>query len=314
MKRVLLTGASGHLGQAVTRQLVSARIPLLAVGRRPESLRKVMEVNSSEYLATAVVDLNAPESILAAVERYGPFQKLIHLAAQVDAGATLDDHISGNLLTTISLVGCLRERLEQVVYLSSIDTYGMPRTCPMREDHPTSPNTYYGAGKLAGEKFLQVFAMERGATVSILRCSSIYGPGEKIHRATTAFLQNTVAGKSIFIAGDGSDLRDYIYVEDAARAVYQSMQAGRSGVYNLGGGAPLSIDELANIVIRVSGKKLALEHGARSKQKYDLALDISKIHAEIGFRPRTSMEEGLAAEYQSLLTPQRQDIPGFLGN
>lgn len=301
MSRVLITGATGHLGKAVTRQLTQAGIPAVAIGRRADALAKLKANIPSPHLDTAVVDITKPDSIQAIAAKFGPFRQLIHMAAQVDAGATLDEHMSGNLLATVSLVGSLRENLEQIVNLSSIEVYGTPRTCPISEDHQTLPDSYYGAGKLASEKFLQVFAMERGATVTSLRCSSIYGPGETIRRATTVFLQNAALGNPIRIAGDGSDLRDYIFVDDAASAVIQSLHAVKPGVFNLGGGSPLSIFDMAKIIVKASGKNLTIEYGERTKPKYDLVLDNSKIVAEIGFKPETTIEAGLATEYQSLL-------------
>ncbi len=300
MNRVLVSGATGHLGQAVIRQLAARGIPTCALGRRPDALARLMEQVASPHLVTAVVDLTQPETINAAISKFGPFRQLIHLAAQID-GASLEAQLSGNLLTMIALVGALRENLEQIVNVSSMEVYGAPRTYPISEAHPTAPDSYYGASKLASEKFLQVFALERKAVVTHLRCSSIYGPGETIRRASTVFLRNAIEGKSLRIAGDGSDLRDYIYVEDAADAVLKSLEEKRPGVFNLGGGEPLSIKSMAEMVIRISGKSLPLEYGDRTKPKYDLALDIAKIGAEIGFKPQTTMEQGLAAEYQSFL-------------
>ena len=301
MNRVLVTGATGHLGKSVTRALVNAGIPVLAVARRADALAALKETMPGAALETAVADLAVPASIAAIASQFGPLRQIIHLAAQVDAAATLDQHMSGNLLATVSLVGALREHLEQIVYLSSIEVYGTPQTVPMHESHPTTPTAYYGAGKLAAEKFLQVFAMERGATVTSLRCASIYGPGETIRRATTVFLQNAARGKALQIAGDGTDLRDYIYVEDCANAVVRALHARKPGVFNLGGGAPLSIADMAQIVMDVSGKDLPIVRGERTKPKYDLALDITKICAEIGWTPATTMQEGLAAEYRSFL-------------
>ena len=301
MSRVLLTGATGHVGKAVTRQLVMAGIPLLAVGRRQDALERLKEEVNSSLLATAAVELTQPESIKVVAAEFGPFRKLIHLAAQVDANASLEEHMSGNLLATISLVACLRDELEQIVNMSSIEVYGMPNACPIGEDHVTCPETYYGAGKLASEKFLQVFGLEKGATVTNLRCSSIYGPGETILRATTVFLKNAVVGQPIRIAGDGSDLRDYIFVEDVAMAVLKSMKEKKSGVFNLGGGEPITISDMAQTIIDISGKNLIVEYVERTKPKYDLALDNSKIFSQIGFKPQTGMTEGLAAEYQCFL-------------
>jgi len=271
------------------------------VGRRPEALGRLSHALNSPLLTTAVMDLNKPESVSLVARKYGPLTKLVHLAAQVDAGAIFRDHISGNVTATLSTLAALREDLDQIVNLSSIEVYGIPQSLPIGEDHETSPDTYYGAGKLACEKFIQVVGMETGAIVTSLRCASIYGPGETIRRASTVFLDNVVQGKPLWIAGDGSDLRDYVYVEDVARAVILALEMKKPGVFNLGGDQPLSIKQIAETIIKISGKNIPMQYGERSKPRYDLLLNNAKIRAELGFEPQTTMEKGLEAQYQSLV-------------
>lgn len=307
MSRILLTGATGHLGQVVTRHMVQAGIPLLAIGRRADALRALENANTSPHLATAVVDLTRSEMLEAAIAQHGPFERVVHLAAEVDAAAGAEAHISRNFLATVSLVTSLRQSVRQIVNLSSVEVYGMPPSGLVREDCQTSPITYYGVAKLAAEKFLDVFSAEAGAVVTHLRCASIYGPAETIRRATTVFINNALDGKPIPVAGDGSELRDYIYIEDAARAVLAALEAQRSGAFNLSGGAPLSIADMARLVVGVSEKNIAIEHKERSKPPYDLALDNSKIRAEIGFVPETSMEAGLRKQYQSALKSRQSN-------
>ncbi len=300
MKKILLTGATGHLGNVVAKKLVKFNIPVLALGRNKEKLQKLEKTLSSPYLETAAVDLTNADDIKHLLERFGPVDKLVHLAAQVDANASLEDHIKDNLISTVTLIGCMRDTLDQIVNLSSIEVYGTPQASVIKEDHPTIPDSYYGAGKLASEKFLQVFGLEKNITVTNLRCASIYGPGETIRRASTVFLQNAINGKPITVAGDGSDLRDYIYVDDVADAVVLSLEKKKSGNFNLGGGEPLSIKDMAKLIIDISGKNIPIEHTERTKNKYDLVLDITKIHTELGFKPKVGVKEGFALQYQSL--------------
>lgn len=301
MKRILLSGATGHLGNVVTKKLITLNVPILAVGRNKEKLQKLKEDICSPLLKTASIDLTNADDINEAINKFGSVDKLIHLAAQVDANASLEDHIKDNLISTVTLIGCLRDTLDQVVNLSSIEVYGTPTTPVIKENHSTFPDSYYGAGKLASEKFLQVFGMEKNAIITNLRCASIYGPGETIRRASTVFLQNVINGKPITVAGNGSDIRDYIYVEDVADAVIASLMAKKSGFYNLGGGEPLSIEGMAKLIIEISGKDIEIEYAERTKSKYDLSLDITKIYDELEFKPKVSMKEGLTLEYQSFL-------------
>jgi len=125
--------------------------------------------------------------------------------------------------------------------------------------------------------------------------------GEKIMRATTVFLDNALKGKPICIYGDGSDLRDYIFISDAARAIVQGIRKKKSGIYNLSGGEPVSIKSLAEKIVRLSGKGIDIIYKERVQNKKNIHLENKKIKEEIDFVPLVSLDEGLEIQYNSLL-------------
>jgi UDP-glucose 4-epimerase len=298
---VLLTGVTGHVGRSVAKLFAGQGVPVLGIGRDPARLRAVQEDVGSPNLQTTACDISRPEEVVALAQKYGSLRHLIHSAALVTAGSLkYQDYYLHNVDATVLLLAHLKPVLRSVVYLSSFDVYSVPLPCPVRETSPTVPATYYGASKLAGELYLHLFERDTGVKSAALRCSSIYGPGETIARAMKSFLRRAVENKPLVIYGDGSDLRDYIYVEDVARAVWQCFCQQASGVYNLGEGSPVSIRQLAELAVKVCGSRSPIEYQSRKKERYDLYLDTSRIQEALGFMPAVSLEQGMKLEFQSL--------------
>lgn len=129
----------------------------------------------------------------------------------------------------------------------------------------------------------------------ILRLASVYGPGEIIDRAIPNFINSVINNKSPIIYGDGSDKRDYLYIEDAAEAILCALKCFRYGTYNIASGRPYTIKQIADIIIKISGKNLKPIFKKRKKQKNDFVFDISNSR-KLGFVPKTHIIYGLKKE------------------
>ena len=271
----------------------------MALGRNAEKLFELDYEIASPLLITVKVDLSKPDEIKKFLDNHGPIGTLVHLAAEIDERDKPDNMLK-NLNMTVPLLNYLFENLEHIIYLSTLEVYANTNI-PITEMDDTIPENYYGLGKLVCEKFIEVIAGSKELDVTIFRSSTIYGPGEKIMRATTLFLDNALKGKPIHIYGDGSDLRDYIFVSDAARAIVQGVKKKKSGIYNLSGGGPVSIKSLAEKIIRLSGKRIEIIYEERVQNKKNIHLENKKIKEEIDFEPLDSLDEGLEIQYKSLL-------------
>lgn len=119
---------------------------------------------------------------------------------------------------------------------------------PIREDHPTEPLTAYGRSKVVCERYLQETSAVRGCVLTVLRLAQVYGPGERPIKAIPRFIEAIRAGRPPLIYGDGSDLRDYVYVDDAARAMVLALEREAGGVFNISSGQPRSILDVARIL------------------------------------------------------------------
>ena len=219
---ILVTGATGHLGKETIKQFVEDDFKVLALGRNAEKLFELDYEIASPLLITVKVDLSKPDEIKKFLDNHGPIGTLVHLAAEIDERDKPDNMLK-NLNMTVPLLNYLFENLEHIIYLSTLEVYANTNI-PITEMDDTIPENYYGLGKLVCEKFIEVIAGSKELDVTIFRSSTIYGLGEKIMRATTIFLDNALKGKPIHIYGDGSDLRDYIFVSDAARAIVQGVK------------------------------------------------------------------------------------------
>jgi UDP-glucose 4-epimerase len=188
-----------------------------------------------------------------------------------------------------------------VVYASSFEVYGTPASPTIDEDHPTRPLTDYGATKLAGEDHLLAFAFEESTRVVALRMPAVYGPGEKTPRLLPNCLAKVARGERPVIEGDGGDLRDQLYVEDAARALVLALEKeDASGIYNVADGAAHSVADVARTAMKVAGMSGEPEVAERRKPRLDYHMSIAKAVRELGFRAEVTLEEGMRRQLEAM--------------
>ncbi len=292
MRKVLVLGASGHLGQAVARRL-----------REDSFYDDPIEAGRTSPLK---VDLRSDDAIATLAGALDPETTLIHLAAwhpESTGSTTAEDRdalIETNVLGTMRALDAARQAgVKKVVYASTFEVYGLPDETPTTEHSRTYPLTDYGATKLSGEHHVQAVGDEEGIPWVALRMPAIYGPGESTPRALPNFLKRVAAGEAPVIFGDGQDLRDQLFIDDAARAIVESISSGQ-GVFNIADGKPHSIEEIAELAVKVSGKKLEIERRERTKERYDFHMSIERARTELNFRGGVSLEDGMRAQYEWL--------------
>lgn len=288
---MVVTGATGHLGRAVCAALANREV--IAASRSGES------IGSGRGLTVDLTDDAAVEALEAEL---GPEVTLVHLAAwhpPATASTTPEDRrrlIETNVLGTMrALDAARRAGIAAVVYASSFEAYGPPRTQVIDEAHRTYPETDYGATKLSGEHHLAAFAYEEGVRTVALRMPAIYGPGERTARALPNFLEAVARGERPTIFGDGADLRDQLHVRDAAQAIVAAIERGE-GVYNIADGREHSIAELAQTAIEVADVEGEPAMQPRQKTRRDYHMDIERARRELDFEPSVTLREGMREE------------------
>lgn len=295
-KTILVTGGTGFIGSKVVKKLKENKNIYIIILSRSKSGK---EHSNIEYVKC---DLSNEIDFKKIYTRIMDADYILHMAAMVPRSSlqqeNIEENIKQNLLTTINLLKYLPKNLEGFIYSSTIDVYGRPLYVPINESHPTNPLTYYGASKLASEKYLNIFLSHRGVPLTILRYSQVYGPGEPKIKAIPVFIDKILKNESPILFGNGSDIRDYVYVDDIANATISALKKNIGGVFNIGSGVGYHIREVLDTIIKISGKNIKPIYKKRIKEAYASIMNITKAKEELGYVPSTTLEQGLRKEYE----------------
>jgi UDP-glucose 4-epimerase len=195
------------------------------------------------------------------------------------------------------LLAAKENKVRKVIYASSSSVYGDTPTLPKREDMVPYPQSPYAVSKLAGEYYCRVFQEVYGLTTVCLRYFNVYGPRQNPDSQYAAviprFLKWAAEGRPLVIYGDGEQTRDFTFIKDAVAANILAAESNASGVFNIGRGESITINELARLIIKLTGNTLKLVHRkAREGDIRHSLADISKAKA-FGYEPRYNLAKGL---------------------
>ncbi|MFB0534915.1 MAG: NAD-dependent epimerase/dehydratase family protein [Anaerolineae bacterium] len=297
----MVTGGTGFIGQRLVEKLSDYNTKIIVLGRNRRKSKIVEELVDKGRVEFLTCDLSETSQVEEAnrIVRQNFF--LLHLASYM-LGSSLEEgynaikSIAINVEAVLRSVDVFKQKIIGIVYISTVDVYGTPTYLPIDEKHSTNPLTFYGASKLAGEKYLQVLASNENIPLTILRFSEVYGPGEWHRKAIPNFIRDIISDKPPTIFGDGSDVRDYVYLDDAVGAIISSFLERKEGIYNIAGGQGISIRELATKLIKLAGSELSPNFLPSAKPSSRFVFDISKAQKELDFYPQFSLDEGLKAE------------------
>jgi len=302
---ILVTGGSGHIGQAVIALLGRLGKSAVCLARQPLKAATIPGFGWKGSVKPLSCDLADADAVRALGKALGEAEAVVHLGGHVPevTGANEDEGayetLHANAAGTAHLLEALSKssKLRSFVYASSFEVYGAPLAAPISEDHPTRPATYYGATKLAGEKLAAIFAADRKVPVCSLRLPAVYGPGDGKKRALGNFVRAAAEGRDLVIQGDGEDRRELVFVADVAEAIVEAVMVKASGVVNVGTGRGYSVREMAECVARVAGGRPRIVTRERVKERIDVALDASRARKLLEWEPRTPLEDGVRAQY-----------------
>jgi UDP-glucose 4-epimerase len=312
---ILVTGGAGfigsHLVDALARRNSVLVVDDLSVGTM-ENLQRHQSGNKVRIVKADVRDKDRMYGLTRDID------VVYHLAVQCIRLSIGDPELVHEVNTTGTLNMLLASRdsgVKRFIYVSSSEAYGSARNVPMNEEHPLEPTTPYGASKAAGELYTRSFYLTYGLPTIIVRPFNTYGP-----RAHFAGAYGEVIPKFVIralndippvIFGDGRQTRDFTYVEDTVHGIILASGCERliGDAINMGYGEETSIDELARIVLRELGKDdLQPEYQAPRpgdvRRHYS---DITKSVELLGFRPMTSIQEGIR-KYVGWLEEQEVDL------
>ena len=316
----LITGAAGFLGSALANRLAREGhqvrgIDDLSTGD-PQSLSPDMlftrgDVNDRPKLWTLLQDVDC----------------VYHLAARVLVAESIlypREYNAVNVGGTVSLMEAMRDvGVRRVVFISSGAVYGDQGEQPLREDAPLNPHSPYAVSKLSAEYYVRTIGDLWSIETVCLRVFNAYGPGQHLPASHPPvipnFLRQAVRGGTLVMHSDGSQTRDYVFVDDAVNAMVAAATA--PGVerlrINVGSGTETSIRELANLVIQVTKSKAEVMYNPRTNAGVSrMCADLTLAREKLGYRPRVSLAEGLRLTLERDLRfkneptrPVRQHVP-----
>src|SRR5918993_2581185 len=294
--RVLLSGGAGFIGSHVAEALLGRHHEVAIVDDLSSGKRE--NIPEGAHLYEADIRSGCEEVF----EGFEP-EALCHQAAQMDVRRSVrepDFDAEVNVLGTVRLLqNCTEYSVEKVVFASTGGAvYGEQQVLPAPEDHPLFPVSPYGVSKLACERYMHYYHFEFGLPYVALRYANVYGPGQDPHGeagVVAIFCGNLARGKPSTINGGGQQPRDYVYVEDVARANVLALENEvPSGAYNIGTGVETSVNRLYDLLLKVSGKDLPPRHGpSKSGEQLRSCVDPALAARAFDWYAQTDIRAGL---------------------
>jgi len=296
-KIILVTGATGFIGTHLVKRLSEiAGVKLLLLSRRLQEVNQKKELWLHGELADLVPEFWRSHNIdhIDYVFHLGSFTPKITSEAN-----QIDQIVNDNILGTHTLLRGLPGKLKKLVFASTLDVYASTeRGEVLNESSKIAPISLYGASKLFCEKMVDTWAKEEGCEVSILRYGHIYGPGEsKYKKFIPLVIRSLLNNQAPLVNGDGSALRDYLYVEDVVEATIRSaLVHGDIGPLNIVRGSSVALKEVALSLIKLMGSSQSITFNSEALNGSSLRFDNERMTRLLGDWPMIDLEEGLKAE------------------
>jgi len=319
-KNILITGGAGFIGSHLTEEY-------LANGAKKVVIFDDFSTGTNENLAN--IKDNRLRVVKGSILEAGQLNTVVkeehidivdHLAAVLEVYTGIRDTEKDariNIFGTLNVLNiALKNSVEKVLFASSGAVYGQAQYVPIDERHPLEPHWPYGVSKLAGERYVMQYQKLFGLNTTAFRYGIVYGPREWFGRVLTMFIKRIfLENKAPIVFGDGEQTRDFVYVKDVVRAHMLAIEKpGATGqVFNISSGRKTSVNQLANMLVEKSGKRLDVIHdnpeeGSASTlqperirlqgELVDFVMDSKKANKTLGWHTTIDLKEGLAKEIE----------------
>jgi UDP-glucose 4-epimerase len=299
MKKVVVTGGAGFIGSHLAEELARRGwrviiIDDLSNGRR-DNIEPLMNRDNLEFIEGSILTLPLLNSLFQGVDY------VFHQAAIASAPRSIENPLTShevNITGTLNMLIAARNAgVKKVVLASSAAVYGDTPALQKREDMPPKPQSPYAVTKLAGEYYCRVFQEVYGLATVCLRYFNVYGPRQDPKSAYAAvipsFIKRASEGKAPVIFGDGEQTRDFVFIKDTVEANILAAESQACGIFNIGSGQSITINELANNIFSNMGSQMIPVHQKpRPGDVRHSIADIAKAKT-FGYEPRYTLEEGL---------------------
>jgi UDP-glucuronate 4-epimerase len=294
--RYAVTGAAGFVGSHLAEALVARGHDVVGIDCFTDYYDPALKEDNARGLDVRRLDLAIDELDVSGLD--GVF----HLAGQPGVrsfGDVFELYLRRNVLASQRVFEAAAAAGARVVFASSSSVYGEAESYPTSEDTTPRPVSPYGITKLAAEHLGRAYARSFGLDVVVLRYFNVFGPRQRPDMAFPRIVAGLQEGSAFELYGDGGQSRGFTYVGDVVEATVAAMERAAAGAtYNVGGGAEVSMLDAIAVFERVAGRTLDVRSGppVPGDQRRTKA-DTSRIEAELGWRPRTSFEQGVSAQW-----------------
>jgi len=296
--KALVTGCAGFIGNHLVDKLLEQRYEVIGIDCFTDYYhREIKEKNIENALKNNNFKL-INENILN-MDNFPEVDYVFHLAAQAGVraswGKSFEIYTRNNIGATQKLLEFYKcRKIKKFVYASSSSVYGDVEL-PMRENSLLKPVSPYGVTKLAGENLCYLYWKNYDVPTVSLRYFTVYGPRQRPDMGIYKFVKAILDDEEITVYGDGTQTRDFTYVDDAVEANILAANSEIEGeVFNVGGGSRISVTDLIKLLEEITGEKARIKYIEKQKGDVrDTLADTSKISNELNWKPNVKIEEGL---------------------
>ncbi|MGE5648007.1 MAG: dTDP-glucose 4,6-dehydratase [Acidobacteriota bacterium] len=304
--KILVTGGAGFIGSAFVRLLLTeapsaeiVNLDKLTYAGNLENLEPVAANPRYRFVRGDICDADLVNSVL---DEFAA-EAIVHFAAEshVDRSILAPQVVfETNLRGTFTLLEAARaHRTPRFLHVSTDEVYGsVAAPAVADESYPLNPSSPYSAAKAGSDLLALSYFTTYRVPVVVTRASNNYGPYQFPEKLIPLMISNALDGKKLPVYGDGTNVRDWLYVEDHCRALAAVLERGREGeIYNIGGSRALPNIEIVRKILRATGRGENAIEFVRDRPGHDkrYAITSEKTERETGWRPRTGFEEGLAS-------------------
>jgi len=297
MVKILITGGAGFIGSNLAEDLCRTDdvVILDDLSTASDLSKKFVEGLEIDFIKGSINDQDLLKKILADVDY------VLHQAAIPSVPRSIEDPLKTNRANVGGTLTILKASadsgVKKLVYASSSSVYGDTPRLPKIETMESNPKSPYAVSKFVGEQYVRVFSEIYGLKTTSLRYFNVYGPRQNPFSEYAAvvpkFVYAALQDKQLEIYGDGDQTRDFTFVKDVVEANKKAISTGE-GSYNIAGGKQITLNDLADLILKITGSSSKIIHSAPRKGdvKHSLA-DISKAKKELHWQPKYTLEQGL---------------------